>query len=191
VLLIAGRSDLSRHSKMALRYRLRGSRNPRPKYTPMSLSSLLGAPTKATQYHNPPTPFDRCTTRVIGFRNAAEFYAPLMEYLIQTNRPHNPLRASDFDYEKWFIDMQGAMNFDLSCESLQYRPLLGGPVYVRNPIEWHCAISEMTSTGQIRLDFEIIKLVPTLQTINRSVSQYDARQNLMVEPIASKQIHTG
>lgn len=163
----------------------------RPTGTTFPYASLYRAPTKAIRNHSSPTPFDGCTTRVTGSRNAAEFYAPLIKYLIQKNPPHSPLRGSDFDYEKWFIDMKAAMNFDPSCEVLQYKPLIARPVYVRNPIEWRCAISEMASSGQTRLDFEITKLVPIFPHIDQIMPQYQTRRNLVAEAVRSTHGHLG
>jgi hypothetical protein len=98
----------------------------RPKSPIVSYSSPYSTPAISNQYHNPAIRFDSCTTLVTGSMNSAEFYVSLTEYLSQTYHPDRPLKVSDFDFKKWFIDMKDVMNFDPQFESLQYRSILRG-----------------------------------------------------------------
>jgi hypothetical protein len=145
-----------------------------PASMPAPVSSPFGEP--ATPYHFQPqaTPLNNCIIRVTGSRIAPEYHAPLTRYISQMISSDIVLTLTDLDYDRWLIDMEHALDFNASSELLQYRTPYGGAVYIRNPIEWRCAISEMASAGKTILDFEIIRKLPGFTPVNRAMPRYDA-----------------
>lgn len=146
-----------------------------PTSTPMSCSSPHNAPEMANHLQSQAVTFGNCTTRVTGSRIASEYHAPLTRCLLQMTNTHTALKAGDFNYDKFLLDLQRYIDFDPACEALQYRTPYEGFVYVRNHIEWHCAISEMVSAGKAILDFEIVRPVLGFTPINRVMPRYNAR----------------